>query len=86
MLPLSNGAWGVDWMGVIEGLRAAGFQGAFTYEVHAAFNAFPEPLFELALHHSVAIARYLVAQFEGKMSECSHSQDRVVVATQHQML
>ena len=65
MLPFHNGPGGVDWNAVTDGLRAARYQGAFTYEVHNAFRAVPEPLFDQTLRYSVAIARCLVARIEG---------------------
>ena len=65
MLPFHNGPGGVDWSAVTDGLRAAGFQGAFTYEVHNAFRALPEALFDHALRYSVEVARYLTARIGG---------------------
>jgi sugar phosphate isomerase/epimerase len=64
MLPFSNGPKGVDWAGVCAGLRAAGYQGALTYEVHNAFLAVPTPLLESSLRHAAEIGRYLVRQVE----------------------
>ncbi len=64
MLPFVNGRGGVDWAGFAAGLRAAGYQGAMTYEVHSAFAAVPDALMDAALSYSAQIAKYLVKQVE----------------------
>jgi sugar phosphate isomerase/epimerase len=60
VLPFANGRDGVDWDGVVAGLRAAGYAGPFTYETHNAFNAVPEPLLDVALRYGAQVARHLV--------------------------
>jgi sugar phosphate isomerase/epimerase len=64
MLPFHNGTAGVDWTAVTDGLRAAKYKGAFTYEVHNAFRALPLDLWDPLLRYSVAVARHLVARIE----------------------
>ena len=62
MVPFANGPQGVDWQGVRDGLRAAGYGGAFTYEAHNGFRALPEVLFDDMLHWSAKVARYLASE------------------------
>ncbi|MCC7493547.1 MAG: sugar phosphate isomerase/epimerase [Fimbriimonadaceae bacterium] len=54
----------VNWDEVLAGLRAAGYQGAFTYEVHNAVRHHPDTLRDEALRLAVATGRHLVARFE----------------------
>lgn len=63
-LPFTNGPRGVDWSAVTAGLRAARYEGAFTYEVHNAFRAVPAALWDHLLRYSVEVARQLVARIE----------------------
>lgn len=65
MLPFVNGRNGVDWAAFTEGLRAAGYQGALTYENHNAYAAVPDALFDAALRYGAQIAEYLVGQVAG---------------------
>jgi sugar phosphate isomerase/epimerase len=62
MMPFVNGPAGIDWKTVIEGLRIADYQGAFTYEAHNSFRAVPEVLFDDVLHLSAKVARHLASQ------------------------
>jgi len=65
LLPFQNGVNGVDWKAVTAGLREAKYQGAFTYEVHSAFRAVPDALFDHTLRYSAEVARCLVARIQG---------------------
>jgi len=64
MLPFACGRAGVNWAAVMAGLRAANYQGAFTYETHNAYNAVPETFLDEALRYGANIARYLVNSLE----------------------
>jgi sugar phosphate isomerase/epimerase len=64
MLPYVNGRLGVDWQAVTDGLRAVQFSGALTYEVHNAFQAVPEPLFDPMLRLAATAACYLAGRVE----------------------
>jgi len=61
LLPFHCGVNGVDWTGVMAGLRAANYGGAFSFETHHAFRALPDPLFDHMLRYSTAVARHLIA-------------------------
>jgi sugar phosphate isomerase/epimerase len=62
MLPFVNGNHGVRWAGFGQALVKAGYKGAFTYEVHNAFNAVPEGFYDTALRYAVNIAKFIVNQ------------------------
>ncbi|HEY3377631.1 MAG TPA: sugar phosphate isomerase/epimerase [Armatimonadota bacterium] len=63
-LPFIPRPHGVDWDGVMAGLRAGGYTGALTFEVRAAFEAVPLSLFDDALRYSVQLGRQLAQTFE----------------------
>lgn len=52
----------VDWEQVFAGLRAAGFAGAFTYEVHNAVRRLPDELRDEALGLAVRIGRWCIGR------------------------
>ncbi|HEX4124166.1 MAG TPA: sugar phosphate isomerase/epimerase [Tepidisphaeraceae bacterium] len=59
LLPFAVGRAGVDWNAVIAGLRDAKYPGPFTYEVHKAFAAIPEALYDETLAYAAKIGRHL---------------------------
>jgi sugar phosphate isomerase/epimerase len=61
MLPYASTRKGVDWAGLMAGLRDIGYSGALNYEVDAAFCRLPEELYDATLRHAVTIARYLAS-------------------------
>ncbi len=63
--PFSFGKQGVDWNAVIEGLRGAGFEGAWTFELGKPFQSVPEPLFDTMLKYVVAQGRYFTKLLAG---------------------
>jgi sugar phosphate isomerase/epimerase len=65
MLPFVNGGQGVKWDGFTEALTQAGYQGAFTYEVHNAFNAVPDAFFDHTLRYAVQTAKYITGRAVG---------------------
>ena len=52
----------MDWTAVTQGLRAARYAGAFTFEVQNAFAAIPEPLWDEEARFAVTIGRNLTAR------------------------
>ena len=65
MLPFVNGGDGVKWVGFAEALAHSGYQGAFTYEVHNAFNAVPDAFFDTALRYAAEIAKFIITPADG---------------------
>ncbi len=65
VLPFSISNPGVDWEGVVAGLREINFPGPFTFEVHSALQRVPAELLDSALAYNMAVGRYLV----GKISK-----------------
>ncbi len=54
----------IDWNTVLAGLRLAGYQGAWTFEVHAAVRFHPDHLRDYALRLAVATGRELIGRCE----------------------
>ncbi|HEX6970604.1 MAG TPA: sugar phosphate isomerase/epimerase, partial [Limnochordia bacterium] len=50
----------VDWRSVLQGLHAAGYEGAFAYEVHNAFRM-PDPLRDGLLEYAARLGKYLTS-------------------------
>lgn len=51
----------VDWRSVLTGLQAAGYQGAFAYEVHNAIRKAPDSLRDGLLGHAARLGKYLTS-------------------------
>jgi len=64
MLPFANARGGIDWDGVVQGLRAASYRGPFTYETHNALLAVPDALLDMMLEGAARIGRYFATQIE----------------------
>lgn len=62
VLPYSIENPGVDWEGVVAGLREVNFPGPFTFEVHSALQRVPAALLDSALAYNMAVGRYLAGE------------------------
>ncbi|MCM3626269.1 sugar phosphate isomerase/epimerase [Paenibacillus glycanilyticus] len=53
----------IDWVDVMSGMAAAGYQGDFTYETHGYFRPVPLELMDSALSFAVSTAKHLTKLF-----------------------
>lgn len=59
-----EGNMGVDWEGVIRGLRDTGFEGTLSFETFPCMNSFPDRMKQAALNTIADIGRYLKSEIE----------------------
>lgn len=52
----------IDWNSVVAGLKAADYQGNWTYEVHNAVRILPDELRDASLSLAVAIGRHFIGR------------------------
>lgn len=55
---------GVDWKGVIKGLRETGYDGTLSFETFPCMNSFPDRMKQAALNTLADIGRYLKSEIE----------------------
>ena len=53
----------IDWSTVLDGLRAAGYQGAWSLEVHNGIRRLPDHLRDDALALGVKVSRWLTRDY-----------------------
>jgi len=51
----------IDWFSIIDALRAIGYGGDFTYEVHNSIRPLPDALRDSALRLAIDLGRYLLS-------------------------
>lgn len=67
LLPFTFPGAPARWEAIAAGLREAGYAGALTLEVAAAFRAVPDGLFDDLLRHSARLGEELAAMVEGRI-------------------
>lgn len=59
----------INWEELMRTLARIGYEGNFTYEVHAFTSALPRELRESQVKHLVDIGRYLIAVYDGERAK-----------------